>query len=116
MRRPLALTLLLAAALFPTPGHAQGDTATFTLRDFHFADGESLAVLKLHYLTLGHPRRDSAGHVSNAVLILHGTGGSGRQFLNPLFTELYRAGEALDTTTHYIILPDDIGHGASSKP
>ena len=114
MRRPLAVTL--TALLLPLAVQAQGDTATLILPNFHFADGESLAVLKLHYLTLGHPRRNADGHTTNAVLILHGTGGSGRQFLNPLFTELYRPGEALDTTTHYIILPDDIGHGHSSKP
>ncbi|HYK10182.1 MAG TPA: alpha/beta fold hydrolase [Gemmatimonadales bacterium] len=113
MRRSLAV---LVALLLPVALQAQGDTATFMIANFHFADGESLAVLKLHYLTLGHPRRNAAGHVSNAVLVLHGTGGTGRQFLNPLFTELYGPGEALDTTTHYIILPDDIGHGRSSKP
>jgi homoserine O-acetyltransferase len=114
MRRPLAV--LLVALFGGAALRAQGDTATFTLPNFHFADGESLAVLKIHYLTLGAPRRDKAGRVRNAVLVLHGTGGSGRQFLNPLFTELYRPGEALDTTTHFIILPDDIGHGRSSKP
>lgn len=114
MRRPALL--ILTALLLPGAAWAQGDTATFTIANFHFADGESLAVLKLHYLTLGHARRDAKGHVSNAVLVLHGTGGSGRQFLNPLFTELYQPGQALDTTTHYVILPDDIGHGGSSKP
>ena len=113
MRR---LSVVLIALLLPAVLQAQGDTATFTLENFHFADGESLAVLKLHYLTLGKPRRDATGHVSNAVLVLHGTGGTGRQFLNPLFTELYGPGEALDTTRHFIILPDDIGHGGSSKP
>jgi homoserine O-acetyltransferase len=107
--------VLVVLALPPTL-RAQGDTATFTLSNFKFADGESLAVLRVHYLTLGRPRRDAGGRVSNAVLVLHGTGGSGRQFLNPLFTELYRSGEALDTVTHYVILPDDIGHGRSSKP
>ncbi|HXY70584.1 MAG TPA: alpha/beta fold hydrolase, partial [Gemmatimonadales bacterium] len=71
---------------------------------------------KLHYMTMGRPRKDAAGVVRNAVLILHGTTGSGRQFLNPLFAELYGAGEALDTATHYLIFPDGIGHGASSKP
>jgi len=113
MRR---LPAVLVALLLPAAIQAQGDTATFTIANFHFADGESLGVLKLHYLTLGRPRRDGGGHVTNAVLVLHGTGGTGRQFLNPLFAELYRPGEALDTATHYIILPDDIGHGGSSKP
>jgi homoserine O-acetyltransferase len=66
---------------------------------------------------LGRPRRDAAGLARNAVLILHGTGGSGGQFLSPLFAgELYGAGQPLDTATHYLILPDNIGHGRSSKP
>ena len=107
---------VIAAGAAPAALRAQGDTATLTVPNFRFTDGESLAVLRLHYLTLGRLRRNAAGHATNAVLILHGTGGSGRQFLNPLFTELYRPGEALDTATHYIILPDDIGHGGSSKP
>src|SRR5437899_8140781 len=96
---------------------APGDTATFVLRDFRFASGETLPELRLHYRTIGRPRRDAAGVVRNAVLVLHGTGGSGEQFLSPLFAgELYGGGQPLDTTTHYVILPDNIGHGRSSKP
>ncbi len=106
-----ALLCLLVAMTAP------GDTATFVLRDFRFASGETLPELRLHYLTLGRPRRDAAGMVRNAVLILHGTGGSGSQFLSPLFAgELYGPRQPLDTASHYIILPDDIGHGRSSKP
>ena len=106
-----ALLCLLVAMTAP------GDTATFVLRDFRFASGETLPELRLHYLTLGRPRRDAAGMVRNAVLILHGTGGSGSQFLSPLFAgELYGPGQPLDTASHYLILPDDIGHGRSSKP
>jgi len=102
--------LLLIAAL-------QADSASFAIRDFRFGSGETLSVLRLHYLTLGRPRRDAGGSVRNAVLILHGTGGSGSQFLSPLFAgELYGPGQPLDTTTHYLILPDNIGHGRSSKP
>ena len=98
-----ALFLLLAAA-------AQGDTGSFVIRNFRFASGETLPELRLHYRTLGRPHR-------NAVLILHGTGGSGDQFLSPLFAgELYGAGQPLDTATHFVILPDNIGHGRSSKP
>jgi len=98
-----ALFLLLAAA-------AQGDTGSFVIRNFRFASGETLPELRLHYRTLGRPHR-------NAVLILHGTGGSGSQFLSPQFAgELYGAGQPLDTATHYVILPDNIGHGRSSKP
>src|SRR5438094_294656 len=78
---------------------------------------EALPVLRLHYLTLGRLRRDAGGSARNAVLILHGTGGSGSQFLSPLFAgELYGPGQPLDTTTHYLILPDNLGHGRSSKP
>ena len=96
---------------------AQWDSASFVIRDFRFASGETLPELRLHYLTLGRPRRDAAGVVRNAVLILHGTGGSGSQFLSPLFAgELYGPRQPLDTASHYIILPDDIGHGRSSKP
>jgi homoserine O-acetyltransferase len=109
----LALASLLA---LPGPARAQVDTGTWVVRDFRFRSGETLAELKLHYMTMGRPRRDAAGVVRNAVLVMHGTTGSGRQFLNPLFTELYGAGEALDTATHYLIFPDGIGHGASSRP
>ena len=112
-RLALALAALLAA---PAALRAQLDTGTYVVRDFRFRSGETLPELKLHYMTMGRPRKDAAGVVRNAVLILHGTTGSGRQFLNPVFTELYGAGEALDTATHYLIFPDGIGHGASSKP
>lgn len=105
-----ALFLLFAAVL-------QGDTGSFVIKDFRFAGRETLPELRIHYRTLGHPRRDATGVVRNAVLILHGTGGSGNQFLSPLFAgELYGAGQPLDTVTHYLILPDNIGHGRSSKP
>jgi homoserine O-acetyltransferase len=105
------ILLLLAAVA------AQGDTASFVINNFRFASGEVLPELRLHYRALGRPRRDAAGLARNAVLILHGTGGSGGQFLSPLFAgELYGAGQPLDTATHYLILPDNIGHGRSSKP
>ena len=105
-----ALFLLLAVA-------AQGDTGSYVVKSFRFASGETLPELRLHYRTLGRPRRDGSGVVRNAVLILHGTGGSGGQFLSPLFAgELYGVGQPLDTTAYYLILPDNIGHGRSSKP
>jgi homoserine O-acetyltransferase len=104
------LFLLLAAA-------AQGDTGSVVLTNFRFASGDVLPELRLYYRTLGRPRRDAANVVRNAVLILHGTGGSGRGFFAPVFAgELYGPGQPLDTTTHYLILPDNIGHGRSSKP
>jgi homoserine O-acetyltransferase len=89
----------------------------FVVKDVKFRDGETLAELRLHYATLGKPIRDSAGRVTNAVMLLHGTGGSGTQFLVPQFAgELFGAGQLLDVAKYYIILPDGIGHGKSSKP
>jgi homoserine O-acetyltransferase len=100
--------LLLTAA--PAMAAAQVDSGTFVVHDFRFADGQTLPELRLHYLTLGRPDQP-------AVLILHGTGGSHRQFLAPIFAgELFGAGQPLDTAAHFIILADGIGHGASSKP
>jgi homoserine O-acetyltransferase len=91
--------------------------ADFVVKDFQFRDGETLAELRLHYRTLGKAARDSTGHVTNAVMILHGTGGTGAQFLAPQFAgELFGAGQLLDAAKYYIILPDGIGHGKSSKP
>lgn len=89
----------------------------FAISNFQFSTGEQLTKLNLHYTTLGQPRRDEHGRVSNAVLILHGTGGSGKQFLAPQFRDvLFQQGQLLDASKCYIILPDDIGHGGSSKP
>jgi homoserine O-acetyltransferase/O-succinyltransferase len=98
----------------PAPAPVAGD---FVLRDFRFSTGDTLPELKLHYVTLGEPRRDAKGVVRNAVLLLHGTGGTGRQFLSKNFAEvLFGAGQLLDARTHYLILPDGIGHGGSSRP
>ncbi len=89
----------------------------YVSRDFHFKSGETLPELRLHYMTLGKPERDAHGKVTNAVLILHGTGGSGRQFLAPQFADvLFGPGQLLDTSRYFIILPDNVGHGKSSKP
>ena len=86
-------------------------------RDFKFRSGQSLAELRLHYRTIGEPVRDANGRVTNAVLILHGTGGSGMQFLSPQFAgELFGRGQPLDTSRYFVVLPDGIGHGKSSKP
>jgi homoserine O-acetyltransferase/O-succinyltransferase len=96
------------------PEPAQGG---FVIHDFHFADGETLPELKLHYYTFGRPHRDAAGHVDNAVLIMHGTGGSGHSLIRPEFTgELIGPGQLLDAARYFLIFPDDIGHGQSSKP
>ena len=113
----LCLTSLLArptavAADLPVP--AQGD---YIIKDFHFASGQTLPELKIHYRTLGVAQRDANGVVRNAVLIMHGTTGSGAQFMGDIFAgELFGPGQPLDVTKFYVILPDDIGHGQSSRP
>lgn len=90
---------------------------TASVRDFRFATGETLPELRIHYRTLGTPQRDSKGRITNAVMFLHGTGGTGAQFLRPQFAdELFGPGQPLDITRYYVILPDSIGHGQSSKP
>ncbi len=91
--------------------------ADYVIRDFRFASGETLPELRLHYATLGTPQRDANGAVRNAVLILHGTNGSGSAFLGDAFAgTLFGPGQPLDATRYYIILPDSTGHGRSSKP
>ncbi len=103
-----------AAQQAPAPATKEGD---FVVHDFKFHSGESRPELKLHYTTLGKPARDAQGRVTNAVLILHGTGGSGHQFLQPQFAGvLFGPSQLLDTSRYFIILPDGIGHGKSSKP
>jgi homoserine O-acetyltransferase len=87
------------------------------LHGFKFGTGETLPELKLHYITLGTPHRNPAGHVDNAVLLLHGTGGNARSLMNPVFSNvLFVPGGVLDIQKYFLILPDDIGHGDSSKP
>jgi len=114
--------VILAALLASTAAGAQTShwptrDGNYVIRNFHFGSGESLPELKLHYLTLGAPHRDAAGHTDNAVLLLHGTGGDAHSLLNPVFSDvLFGPGQPLDIARYYIILPDDIGHGESSKP
>jgi homoserine O-acetyltransferase len=96
------------------PAPLEGD---FIVSNFHFQDGEALPELRLHYRTLGSAQRDSSGRVINAVLVLHGTGGAGSQFISNQFAGvLFGPGQLLDAAKYYIILPDGIGHGKSSKP
>ena len=98
----------------PTPEPKQGD---FVLKNFVFRSGDTLPELRMHYRTFGTPSRNAQGVVRNAVLIMHGTGGTGAQFLRPEFAGvLFGPGALLDTSRYYIILPDGIGHGQSSKP
>ncbi len=116
--------VLVFAGISPAQGsaasageHWQTHEGDFVIRNFHFRDGETLPYLRLHYTTLGEPVRDAQGGVTNAVLILHGTGGTGQQFLQPVFAGvLFGPGQLLDSSKYFIILPDDIGHGKSSKP
>jgi homoserine O-acetyltransferase/O-succinyltransferase len=100
------------AADYPPP-----DEGDYTIRDFKFQSGEALPELRLHYRTLGMLQKDSQGKTTNAVLIMHGTTGSGAQFIRPEFAgELFGKDQALDATKFFIVLPDGIGHGRSSKP
>ena len=116
----LAVLFVATAASAQTSGTAKAwptQDGNYVIKDFRFGSGEPLPELKLHYLTLGKPHRDAAGHTDNAVLLLHGTGGDAHSLLNPVFSGvLFGPGQPLDITKFYIILPDDIGHGESSKP
>jgi homoserine O-acetyltransferase len=120
----LALAAVFSIAAFaqinhfvPPKTHWPVKNGDYVIHDFHFKSGESIPDLKLHYLTLGKPHRDSAGHTDNAVLLLHGTGGSAYSLLNPVFSDvLFGPGQPLDINKYFIILTDDIGHGESSKP
>jgi homoserine O-acetyltransferase len=99
------------------PISAAASEGDFVIHNFQFHSGESLPELRLHYTTLGKPVMDAAGRITNAVLILHGTGGTGQQFFAPQFAGvLFGPGQLLDTSRYFIILPDGIGHGKSSKP
>lgn len=119
MRSCSVVLLLVGFVMGSTRGadYPEPVAGDFTIRDFRFGSGEILPELRTHYRTLGTPRRGDDGRVGNAVLILHGTTGSGAQFLRPEFAgELFGAGQPLDAARFFLILPDGIGHGASSKP
>jgi homoserine O-acetyltransferase len=122
----VAIAVMLAAGMAftqapPAPQLQQPQFAVkegdYIARDFKFGTGETLPELRLHYRTLGTPVRGADGKVKNAVLVLHGTTGSGRAFLSQQFGGvLFGAGQLLDANKYFIILPDNIGHGGSSKP
>jgi homoserine O-acetyltransferase len=115
MRIAIFLPLCMAAVVTAEPPAPKQER--FALKGFRFASGATLAELTLHYRTLGTPRRDNDGVVRNAVLILHGTTGSGANFTNAFFAgELFGHGQPLDATKYFIIIPDNVGHGQSPKP
>ena len=117
LRAAALLALLAATAAAAQPALPPVTSADFTSGDFTTGSGEKIAGLHQHYRTLGTPRRDAAGKVTNDVMILHGTGGTGAQFLVPQFAgKLFGPGQPLDTAKYFIILPDAIGHGGSSRP
>jgi len=125
LRSSYLRTLLFVVATFPAllgqvvaqPGYHTPVEADYVVKNFRFTSGEVLPELRLHYRTLGTPVRDKKGIVRNAVWIGHGTGGSGAQFIRPEFAgELFGAGQLLDATKYFIVLPDGIGHGKSAKP
>jgi len=122
MNISIRTTLVVFALLFAPKVFGQGTKYPATEGDlvthgFKFRSGEQMTEMRLHYRTLGQLKRNSQGVATNAVLILHGTGGSGEQFLAPQFAdELYGAGQLLDIKRYFIIFPDGIGHGKSSKP
>jgi homoserine O-acetyltransferase len=108
----LAAGQALPAADYPAPTPGE-----YVVRDYRYASGVTLHQTRIHYRTLGNPQRDDKGIVRNAVLILHGTTGSGEQFLRDEFAgELFGKGQPLDATRYYIVLPDGVGHGKTSKP
>ena len=108
MRLVIAVAALAAAALaWAQPAPKEG---TYVIKDFRFRSGETLPELRIHYTTLGSPS-------SPPVLVLHGTGGSGAGKLAPTYWgPLFAPGEPLDPARYFIIVPDGIGAGKSSKP
>src|SRR5437867_11799249 len=119
------IPLLSFLLLLPALGSAQQATSEYpkqfegdwSVPDFTFKSGEKIATLRLHYITLGSPERDAGGHVRNAVLILHGTGGTGRNFLSSEFGgQVFGKGQPLDANRYYIILPDAITTRKPSRP
>ena len=112
-----ALLAILACARVFAANYPAPSEADWTTKNFAFTTGESLPELRIHYVSLGRPQKDKDGIVRNAVLIMHGTTGSGRGLVNETFAgHLFGPGQLLDATKFYIILPDAIGHGKSSKP
>jgi homoserine O-acetyltransferase/O-succinyltransferase len=126
--RMLGIVGVMVCAFFGAATHAQQSQkaeqtwptpqeGVYVVHDFHFQSGETLPEVRLHYYTLGKPIKDASGRTTNAVLILHGTSGNGAGFFRPIFAGvLFGPGQLLDPAKYFIILPDNIGHGKSSKP
>jgi hypothetical protein len=110
---PSVLAQTKESAPLVLPGQAEDE---FLIKDFHLKSGEVLPTLRLHYVTLGAPHRNPAGDIDNAALLLHATGGGAISLLSHLRGPLFGAGQSLDLTQWYLIVPDSIGHGKSSKP
>lgn len=114
--------LFVSSVLVSLSGYNQKNyppaaASDYVIKNFKFESNEVLPELKLHYTTIGQPIKDKNGRIVNAVLIMHGTTGSGNQFLSDQFAgHLFNPAQILDATRYYIILPDAIGHGKSSKP
>jgi homoserine O-acetyltransferase len=117
MIRPLAALLLALIAAPAAAAEWPAKEGDHVIKDFRFASGETLPEVRMHYTILGTPHRGTDGKIDNAVMVLHGTGGTGKQFLLPQFAdELYGPGAPLDLARTFVILPDNLGHGGSSKP
>ena len=122
MTNVLFLLFATSIALNATTSSHAADIPPVTEADciipnFHFRSGETLPELRMHYRTLGKPRADEKGVVRNAVIIMHGTTGNGANFMRKEFAGvLFGKGQLLDAEKYFLILPDGIGHGHSSKP
>jgi homoserine O-acetyltransferase len=117
MRGAFAAMLLAGTGSLAQVLPVELEAGEAVLRDFRFSSGETLPELKIHYVTYGRRLDDGRGKTANAVLVLHGTGGSSAQFLGPSFAGvLFGPGQPLDASRFYIVIPDGIGHGGSSKP
>jgi homoserine O-acetyltransferase len=120
--RPRPYLILVFLLTVATPARAQSSypppvEGDFVAKNFTFASGQTLPEVKIHYRTIGTLKKDADGVARNAVLILHGTGGTGRGFLTASYAgRLFGKGQVLDAERYFIVLPDNLGHGQSSKP
>ena len=113
----IVLSDCVAAQAAPSQTWPAAQEGDYTAHNFHFQSGETLPEVRMHYRTVGKPAKDGSGRTTNAVLILHGTGGTGQTFLRPIFAGvLFGPEQLLDASKYFIIIPDNVGHGKSSKP